>query len=89
MRVGSALGGRRTAASQAVAALGRRGHEVRVLARSTGVDVTTGAGVDASLAGLDTLVDCLGVKQAPERAAATCAGPNSSSVSTASHRPSR
>ena len=63
------LGGSGTAGSQAVAALERRGHEVRVLARSTGLDVATGAGMDAALAGLDTLVDCLGVKKATERAA--------------------
>ncbi len=63
------LGGSGTAGSQAVLALERRGHEVRVLARSSGVDVTTGAGMDAGLAGLDTLVDCLGVEKATERAA--------------------
>ena len=63
------LGGSGTAGSQAVAALERRGHEVRVLTRSTGQDVTTGAGMDTSLAGLDTLVDCLGVQKATERAA--------------------
>lgn len=68
MRVG-VLGGRGTAGREVVAALERRGHEVRVLARSTGVDVTTGAGVDANLVGLDALVDCLGVKKASERAA--------------------
>jgi uncharacterized protein YbjT (DUF2867 family) len=63
------LGGTGTVGSQAVAALERRGHEVRVLARSTGFDVTVGSGMDAASAGLDTLVDCLGVEKAAERAA--------------------
>ncbi len=34
-----------------------RGHEVVVLTRSTGVDVTTGAGLDAALAGVEVVVD--------------------------------
>lgn len=63
------MGGRGIAGSEAAAALERRGHEVRVLARSTGVDVTTGAGVDDALTGLEAVVDCLGVEKASERAA--------------------
>jgi nucleoside-diphosphate-sugar epimerase len=36
----------------AVAVLREGGHDVRVLARSTGVDVTTGQGLDVALEGL-------------------------------------
>ncbi|WP_206056540.1 NAD(P)H-binding protein [Nocardioides sp. GY 10113] len=35
----------------------RRGHEVTVLARSTGVDLTSGAGVDEAMAGVERVVD--------------------------------
>jgi uncharacterized protein YbjT (DUF2867 family) len=34
-----------------------RGHEAVVLARSTGVDLTSGAGVDRALAGSDAIID--------------------------------
>ncbi|MEQ6900055.1 NAD(P)H-binding protein [Nocardioides sp. YIM 152588] len=40
-----------------VAEAGRRGHDVRVLARSTGVDLTTGEGLDEALAGVERVVD--------------------------------
>jgi hypothetical protein len=46
----------------AVATLLRdRGDEVVAASRATGVDVTTGAGLDEALAGADTVVDCLNV----------------------------
>ena len=38
-----------------------RGHDVVVASRATGVDVSTGAGLDEALAGADTVVDCLNV----------------------------
>ena len=33
------------------------GHQLAVLARSHGVDLTTGAGLDAALAGADVVID--------------------------------
>lgn len=40
-----------------VSALGRMGHEPVVVARSTGVDLTTGSGLDDVLAGVGAVVD--------------------------------
>jgi uncharacterized protein YbjT (DUF2867 family) len=37
--------------------LERRGHDVVPIARSLGVDVVTGEGLDAALAGVDTIID--------------------------------
>lgn len=39
----------------------RRGHDVVVLARATGVDVVTGTGVAEALAGVDAVIDVLSV----------------------------
>lgn len=39
----------------------RRGHEAVVIARSTGVDLTTGEGLDRALAGVDAVVDASNV----------------------------
>lgn len=38
-------------------ALRAAGHDAVVVARSTGIDVTTGAGLDAALAGVDAVID--------------------------------
>lgn len=40
-----------------VAALERAGHDVVALARTTGIDLTTGEGLDAALEGVATVVD--------------------------------
>ena len=40
-----------------VAAASGAGHEVAVVARSTGVDLTTGAGLDEALRGVDAVID--------------------------------
>lgn len=40
-----------------VGAAERRGYETRVLARSSGVDVLTGRGLDSALAGVDVVID--------------------------------
>ncbi len=49
---GTGLVGRHT-----VSALRQAGHEAVVVSRSNGVDVTTGAGLDAALAGVDAVID--------------------------------
>jgi uncharacterized protein YbjT (DUF2867 family) len=50
-------GGTGVAGRRVVEALIAAAHEPVVLARSTGVDVLTGAGLDAALAGVDAVVD--------------------------------
>jgi len=53
------VGGKGTLGRLVTAELGRRGHETRVLSRSGDyrVDLTTGAGLTAALAGCDAVVD--------------------------------
>jgi uncharacterized protein YbjT (DUF2867 family) len=52
-------GGTGTAGRYAVEALVAAGHEHVVLARSTGVDVRSGEGLDAALEGVDVVIDTL------------------------------
>ncbi|TAK11714.1 MAG: NAD-dependent epimerase/dehydratase family protein [Acidobacteria bacterium] len=40
-----------------VSALGRRGHDAKVLSRSHGVDLSSGAGLDVALEGVDAVID--------------------------------
>lgn len=47
--------------ARVAAGLRREGDEVRAVSRSTGVDVTTGAGLAEALEGADAVVDCLNV----------------------------
>jgi uncharacterized protein YbjT (DUF2867 family) len=56
MRV-AVVGGTGLVGRYTVEALGREGHEVVVVARSQGVDVTTGAGLDRALTGIESVVD--------------------------------
>jgi uncharacterized protein YbjT (DUF2867 family) len=56
MRV-AVVGGTGLVGRYTVEALEREGHEVVVVARSRGVDVTTGAGLDGVLAGVESVVD--------------------------------
>jgi uncharacterized protein YbjT (DUF2867 family) len=51
------VGGTGLVGRSAVHAVGRAGHEAVVVARSRGVDVTTGEGLDDTLAGVDAVVD--------------------------------
>ncbi|WP_460775949.1 SDR family oxidoreductase [Microbacterium sp. GXF7504] len=60
MRIAVA-GGTGLLGQKTVAAVARRGHEPVVLARSTGVDLLTGAGAARALDGVDAVVDALGV----------------------------
>jgi uncharacterized protein YbjT (DUF2867 family) len=56
MRI-AVVGGTGLAGRHTVAALRAAGHEALALARSRGVDVATGAGLDEALAGTDAVVD--------------------------------
>ncbi|MBM9508697.1 SDR family oxidoreductase [Actinacidiphila acididurans] len=56
MRIAVA-GGTGWAGRLVVDAIGEAGHEAVVIARSQGVDLTTGQGLDAALAGVDVVVD--------------------------------
>jgi uncharacterized protein YbjT (DUF2867 family) len=56
MRIAVA-GGTGTVGRAVVAELARTGHESVVLASSTGVDLTTGAGLDTALDGVDAVID--------------------------------
>lgn len=60
MRVAVA-GGTGTVGRHVVAALESAGHEVVVLARANGVDVSSGRGLDAAVSGADAVVDALSV----------------------------
>lgn len=56
MRI-AVVGGTGTVGRHVVAAAADAGHEVVVLSRSNGTDVSTGAGLDAALAGVDAVID--------------------------------
>lgn len=58
MQIG-VLGGAGVAGAATVQELESRGHQVRVLSRRSGFDVTAAASSAAALEGLDALVDCL------------------------------
>jgi uncharacterized protein YbjT (DUF2867 family) len=68
MRVAIA-GGTGTVGRHVTALARERGHDAVVLARSTGVDVVTGSGLDDSLARVDVVIDTLSVS--------TLSGPDS------------
>jgi uncharacterized protein YbjT (DUF2867 family) len=50
--------------------LAERGHEVAAMSRATGVDIITGAGLDAALSGVEVIVDAA-TGPSPEQQAAT------------------
>lgn len=68
MRIAVA-GGTGVVGRHTVEAVRAAGHEPVVLARSTGVDVTTGAGLDAALAGVARLIDVTNVVAVREKPA--------------------
>ncbi len=68
MRVAVA-GGTGVVGRHVVASLARDGHQPVVLARSRGVDVTTGAGLDAAMTGVDVVVDVTGATAVRRRSA--------------------
>ncbi|QIG39668.1 SDR family oxidoreductase [Microbacterium sp. 4R-513] len=61
MRIAVA-GGTGQAGSEAVATARSRGHDVVVLARSTGIDLVSGDGVAAALDGVEAIIDASGVR---------------------------
>ena len=61
MRIAIA-GGTGQAGSQAAHVARERGHEVTVIARSTGIDLISGEGVGAALESVDAIVDASGVR---------------------------
>ena len=62
MRIAVA-GGTGVVGSYVVREAGARGHDVVVLARSTGADLTTGVGLADRLAGVDTVVDVTSTRE--------------------------
>jgi uncharacterized protein YbjT (DUF2867 family) len=63
MRI-AVVGGTGLAGRQTVDAILRKGHETIVIARSHGVDVLTGEGLDAALAGVDAVIDVMNTRPA-------------------------
>jgi uncharacterized protein YbjT (DUF2867 family) len=63
------VGGTGVAGAFTVAALRERGHDAVVIARSTGVDVATGAGLADALRGVDAVVDTSNIAAAKARTA--------------------
>ena len=68
MRV-AVIGGTGNVGRETVAALRAKGHDPVVVARSKGVDVITGEGLDAVLEGVDAVVDVTNI-EAPDSATA-------------------
>lgn len=66
--------------------LRRRGHDVVAASRATGVDATTGAGLEQALAGADTVLDCLNVVTLSKRAAVAFFGGAASRVAAGAAR---
>jgi uncharacterized protein YbjT (DUF2867 family) len=62
-------GGTGVVGRHVVAVLRERGHDAHVLTRSTGVDVTTGDGLDTALRGVDVVLDVTNVPTMRRRAA--------------------
>ena len=61
-------GGTGVAGRWAVEALRAGGHEATVIARSAGVDLVTGNGLEAALAGIDAVIDATNVTSMGKRA---------------------
>jgi uncharacterized protein YbjT (DUF2867 family) len=64
-------GGTGVAGRHTVDALRSAGHDPIVIARSTGADLLTGAGLDAALTGVDAVIDATNVKSTTKRGSAS------------------
>lgn len=62
-------GGTGVVGSRVVARGRERGHEMVVLSRSAGTDLMTGVGFAEALAGVDAVIDCLGIETLREKPA--------------------
>ncbi|GAA4399886.1 SDR family oxidoreductase [Fodinibacter luteus] len=80
------LGGTGAMGAAVSRVLAGRGHDVVVAARATGVDATTGAGLDEALAGADTVVDCLNVVSISRRTAVSFFGGAATRVASGAAR---
>lgn len=80
------LGGSGEMGTAVTAVLRGRGHDVLAASRGTGVDASTGAGLDAALEGADTVVDCLNVVTLSKRTAVSFFGGSAARVADAAHR---
>lgn len=67
MRIAVA-GGTGMVGKHVVARVREQGHEAVVLSRGSGQDLTTGAGLDEALAGVDVVIDCSNVMSPTARA---------------------
>jgi len=63
------VGGTGVAGRHVVEAARERGHEPVIIARSTGVDVSTGAGLDEALAGTQAVIDASNINATSRRVA--------------------
>ncbi len=85
MRV-AVIGGTGAVGRHTVDALRRGGHEAVVVARSTGVDVSTGKGLDAALAGVDAVIDVTNIQAADAAAAREAFATATRNLVAAEHR---
>jgi uncharacterized protein YbjT (DUF2867 family) len=80
------LGGSGAMGARVTEVLRERGHDVLPVSRASGVDVSTGAGLDAALSGADTVVDCLNLVTLSRRAAVSFFGGAAERVALAADR---
>jgi uncharacterized protein YbjT (DUF2867 family) len=85
MRIAIA-GGTGTVGRFVTAAVRAGGHEAVVLARATGVDVVSGAGLDAALDGVDAVIDALGVTTLAEKDSVAFFSATTTNLLTAARR---
>lgn len=72
--------------SLTTAALERQGHEVVRMSRSTGVDLSTGEGLDTALAGVDAVVDVMNGQAADRRSTIALFGDATTNLLAAGER---
>jgi uncharacterized protein YbjT (DUF2867 family) len=80
------LGGSGAMGARVSEVLRGRGHDVAAASRATGVDVTTGVGLDDVLSGAETVLDCLNVVTLSRRTAVSFFGGAAARVAAAAER---